>query len=685
MMNPPFSDTARDKAVNRAHNICDAMLALPPVERPHVLSLNEVFSEDAQDVFESRLKSSYPHIVRKFDSCELLRDSGMMLLSQFEIEKFSSDVTNSLILKEMSGDGLFVPHQSAVNSDRWACKGVGFVKILTPNHRHVLFAISHLQAYYQYYTEYAEIRYKQIKSALEMIKKVTELDDELRCVVLMGDLNIRGDTDAQGNEWTNIFDPSAGVMQGQLLDGWRTYMRPPISSFSDWSPTFDQGKTNNNLVAGDSLPLGTMARLDYICTQQANHQDWYLVPQQMRLRFTKLSDHASLEADLHFPTPHCTPSTAHVLGGASTQTFSSGLMVVNTTILRPGGYQWIFVEQPGTYTVFGNPSPDIEVDLFAIDDLSNRWNQYDKFDITRQEDEMVANDFKHARVLGMDALQYVVPKAFYIRVRHRLGVVPTDLPTQASVGILKHEGATVQTAINVLPYVDPIDPALPVGRRLGANDACWFRMDHHDTFANLPRTVTYHLHNPKQHFIKLVLLNASLNEIASQAGTGDLILTQNNVIGPDHSFLVLYRSDVNHSEFQVSWKSGITYLRSKQNVRPMVLRAIDETGVDKFLLSGGSDEIYLDVKADGKPFLNAIWPDADTDKILKLDPPVIAFSEKVEVNVREDEDWEDDQLGSTSVAALVDTDPLEKAIVQDFVVGSGKYSYECTISRLRQG
>ena len=142
---------------------------------------------------------------------------------------------------------------------------------------------------------------------------------------------------------------------------------------------------------------------------------------------------------------------------------------------------------------------------------------------------------------------------------------------------------------------------------------------------------------------------------------------------------MLRRSSVSQTNFLAGWRSGLTYLRSTQK-RPMVLRCLDETGVDWM----GADEISLKLRADSMLpfFIEKEWNDADTDEMLMLAEPMpaLAFVDKIEIWVNE-ADFIQSDATITSIPALGAGDAPTKEVLHEFGVQSGTYRFECTLSR----
>ena len=70
-----------DDAEERAERVADAILSIPPNERPDVIAFNEAFNEDGRDRLEARL-AAWPNKVLKIDNGVFDNDAGLMLFSR---------------------------------------------------------------------------------------------------------------------------------------------------------------------------------------------------------------------------------------------------------------------------------------------------------------------------------------------------------------------------------------------------------------------------------------------------------------------------------------------------------------------------------------------------------------------------------------------------------------------------
>lgn len=669
---PIIAPSPGDEAESRAVAIVDAFKNLPAEELPDVVTFNECFNEDARKILINGLAGLYANHIAKFDDTFIGGDSGLAVYSRYPF--LSLDASNKKFL--------FFSYPDAKSSDSLAGKGVAVIRLETPLGLLTL-AFTHTQAFYHSEDQYRGTRAKQLADVGKTIAQVNGNFPSLPWskTIFMGDLNIIGSHPPNPSanpkpEWDFTFENPGQILTDAFWDGWRHFNRPPGFAIEQ-----DPGFTNNNLEAGKKgqLPQGLLTRLDYMCFSKLA-TDQVLVAQHMRTRFRTLSDHWSLEADIHLASPHCSPSTAY--DASLAQVLVSQLRVARLEIQRPGAYQWVFVKKAGTYTIF-KPT-GLETTLYVVNDLSTPWNPYGQSDADKMGIDHLPND---VREFGRDSLeadgdQYAIPGPFLIRVR--AGVKRPDQNGFFFLGIYEHTGQTPETALMILPWAMPQDPGLPASQPNGPRDECWFRAEVGQAHSGEQHNSRFFIQNNTGNPAKVKVFKGGFAVHAAFGNANPETIIDYTTAGPDTVLIRLNRSAPTDTNFRVFWQSGLTWLRSMASIRPMVLRCVDETGPDWL----GADEITLTLYADDhRPdFFSIYWDDADTDEILKLEGqvPEIAFVRYVEVSVNESDfiqspnDW-------TRIAAMVPTDGLTKEIAQSFDVQSGTYQFECTLSRTQQG
>ncbi|MDM0109314.1 endonuclease/exonuclease/phosphatase family protein [Variovorax sp. J22R24] len=667
---PIVAPSPGDEAESRASAIMEAFKKLPLDELPDVVTFNECFNEDARKVVINGMSGLYPNHIAKFDDTFVGGDSGLAVYSKYPFFPLDADGKKFL----------FFSYPDAEDDDALAGKGVAVIRLETPLGMLTL-AFTHTQAFYHSEDEYRGTRAKQLADVGKTIAQVNGNFPALPWAktILMGDLNIIGNhpPDPAANpklEWDSTFENPGQIMADAFWDGWRHFNRPPGSAIEQ-----DPGFTNNNLEAGENgqLPRGLLSRLDYICFSKLP-ADQVFVAQHLRTRFRTLSDHWSLEADIHLTSPHCSPSTA--FDAALAPVAISHLKLAQLEITRPGAYQWVFVAKPGTYTIF-KPT-GLEITLYAADNLSTPWNPYGQIDAATMGIDNLEKDVRRFDSLEPTGDQYSMPGPFFIRIR--AGSKNPDVQGTCFLGIYEHTGQTPDTAIVIQPWAMPLDAGLPAGQPNGVHDECWFRAEIGRAYSGTEHNSRFIIQNNTGNDAKVKLFRSGFSVISGFSNADPETVVEYSTSGPDTVFIRLNRSTLSDTSFRVSWQSGLTWLRSVPNVRPMVLRCADETGPDWL----GADEITLTLYADDhRPeFFSTYWDDADSNEILKLEGqvPEIAFVNYIDVSVNESDfiqspdDW-------SRVGALAPTDGLIKAIVQSFDVQSGTYQFECSLSRTQQG
>jgi hypothetical protein len=648
------------EAEARAANVVKAIRSLPADEQPDIIAFNEVFNEDGREVLRAGLLPGWPHVAYKLDNCFLKQDSGLLLFSRLPFVDLPSQMYPFPGIVKDAKVAFFSFTESA-GWDSAACKGVGIVQVLT-GFGLITLAFTHLQAAYEGVEDlHRDVRQNQM-TAIETVLDLLGPPGGgagRPTTILMGDLNIRGDPKADSDEWSATFAIGSSAWATEFVDGWRAYMHPPGASIE-----LDPGYTNND------LETALLSRLDYQVFTTGIRE---LVPQHMFTRLRNLSDHWALESVVHIRTPNCTPSDAIQLG--SVVPSSHGFRYVAVDLQYEGSYQWIFVAEPGTYSLYWER--DVAIVVYNADNLTDPVNPFDGSDLRLMDNpDRLQEAAQHG--FGPRGALFAPTGPFFILVRSNRFASAKFFVGAATVVVLRHSGASAGEAIALLPWQTPVNPELPSGKPLGNEDLCWFRAKIDRAYAGGPHSSHFLLNNMSGKAAGFELQDANFQILDSAHGSGllDLELTEP---GPEDVYLVLRRTDQQQTSFLVSWKSGLTYLRDDKNVRPIGLRAIDETGWDWT----GSDEIRMKLFADDQtsPFHETYWDDADTDEFWSLSGDVeeIAFVHYVGVEVDEEGDFTASSPGAGTVTAL--TDGVTRSRMIGIDVQSGTYRFECTLSR----
>jgi hypothetical protein len=594
-------------------------------------------------------------------------DSGLMLFSRLP-----------LLQLKTGGTWLERFFDAGEGTDAMSSKAVGVVQVASPDgvQAPTTIAFTHLQASYTSEDEYRDIRQKQLDTIYRALHDLIEDDPHLwDRVIVMGDLNIRGDSGAVTDEWAQTFDLESTELTARTYDAWRTCMHPPFD------PTdFDRGYTHSNWESGQQQ------RLDYMLF--GNIHELALVPHYMTTRIRNASDHFSLEAVVQQKSDHCQPQTAIELHNVptvagDTPDLPTSLRTVPIEFKHPGSYQWLYSDRPGTFTFWG--ASDLEIRCFAQSDLSAPLSVLDTLSVSDLTTELQA-PFAEA---GVDpkGSTHVAAEPFYLAVHNR-----KNKTGARTLQILEHHGESQSTAIGLAPHT-PTRTGFPAGQKLGVDDMCWFKALLPPTLAGDLRDEEFSVSNPDRVQIDAEVRDTAQQAVAGVVGDDDEVSVSHSTVGDELVFVVLRRNSVDDTNFAVTWRSPISYLMLDQ---PLGLFINDETSVD----SPGADEVYLDVWLDSQQAFSGYWDDADTgetwpglaagitQQVRALMPGVgnrVAFSESIVLSYVED----DFVAKGWQAAIIVGVTPQEPDVVLrrpslpvPDPVSDGTYTFYCSVTRL---
>lgn len=664
-------------ANGRANRICDDITELKSKDRPDVIALNEVFSEDAREVFKARLGTVYSYVIEEVDLDTLGKfdDSGLMLFSRFPLLQLNTGATlHTAFFDEGKG------------SDALAPKGVGLVRIGTPISPTTI-AFTHMQASYDMEGQHRDVRESQFKQIMDAFGDLMTDEGHWGGAILVGDLNVRGDANAETDEWNDLFDnPGSGPM-GRMLDGWRTYMHPPPES----GPEVDPGYTNVTPTTG------ARQRLDYACFLRQGLADRVLVPHHMFIRFNTRSDHFSLESIVQLSSAHCTPSRAieallATVSYGGTADSPSSLRTFKLNFAHEGSYQWIYVDNPGTYSWWSGDDNGkrLQVRAYEVDNLSRALTtrEIDAADLAN-ELQFINRDQK-ADPLGRTV---VARKPFFLAVR-----MPDGLPGKGLLGLMTHHGESKATALGLSPH-QKVYPAFPEGKRLGPADNCWFCAIMPPVYSGVERIEHFEVDNPTDHMVTLELETdgaASAQKVGNSSARLGLFHPTTGLTADDTAEMVFIRMTRSHLDavgFGLTWKSPVTYLRLDH---PIELFITNETGPDWL----GDDEVWLQINVDADPLalFSGKWDEADTGEswtslheqisqraLTRVSGDRVGFVQDLSISY-----WEKDitAKGSQSylLGVLTESDP--ETVVRRIPlevkdpISNGLYTFSCSLTKI---
>ncbi len=505
---------SRDRTRERAAAIAD--LINKQQDDFDIIALNEVFLEDAREIFVDELKSIFPYYIDKLEGSTICtEDSGLMLFSRWPLEELGT-VSNQ-------PDGSVFPYYAGWTEfddcrceDCLAEKGAGYVRVQNPSTGdayHVVF--THMQADPEFCplddiaaapppppSSVRTSQFEQIRTLLESwIGQTPDFWHGTTNVVVMGDTNIAGTQEQaalaanvempDNSEWHEKFNPaqSGGYFAGNLLS-------PNVASplYDAWAQTtspWDPGIT-----------CGSKKRFDYIflnCIPGSGTELPYrrrIVPHHMTiLPFNDESDHYGVRAVLNRWQPYCMPVEARTPQAGYTApdgSWSGGPNEItwgpwpnnqsyDMEITVPGGYQWFRFDQPGTYSFAlanipklteQNEVSDFDLRVYTATDLTNDiWNYYgEETDITEYFPPPGA--ILDVPAVTLIAKKFLIPAApFYVRIS------PKDA---AGVGkyrlyVHRHEGRTKKDAV-LLPTCCTQEYFHGMAL-LNAEDMPWFQLN----------------------------------------------------------------------------------------------------------------------------------------------------------------------------------------------------------------
>ena len=367
----------------RAKLVSDAIVDSP--EEIDVVCLNEIFDEPSRGILSQELSGEFPFQVSKVDTFHTrivspgiaddilekvweltfgpltdlaglamlkLEDSGLFLASRFPFATVPTPPEVVALLGPFAfPNGVpvvrFLMYADSSDADKFAAKGVLYVRLQPPGAgvRHVF--ISHAQADTEAIEENTGDREKQIQTVAGFIEHcIGQTPPFSEEVFFLGDLNIvgHGDQDPEAHppdrdapEWTNLFGTPGAPMFDQLVDRWGR----------DQCPGGATGRTDPGFTADVVYPPARQ-RLDYLFTSASSQ----LAVQHLRIDreladphgvLPFLSDHQPLLADINIVAPHCTPATAFVT--PDVVDFSDNDSLID------GRVKWYRFDVPGTYDI----------------------------------------------------------------------------------------------------------------------------------------------------------------------------------------------------------------------------------------------------------------------------------------------------------------------------------------------
>lgn len=686
----------------RSAKIADRILA----SSYDIIALNEVFDEDAREVFVAKLKGTFPHFVEYLgDDAVGSEDSGLMLFSRYPFEPLvkQTHLAEPDDVDAQSGGAdwkqvAFIEYDADVFPDNWAAKGVGLVRIRNPFTQRIYnVAFTHMQASYpedeedlEDWKEPIDARTAQLADIQRILEESLDTGQLTREeIFILGDLNIDGDLrdpDLGGNaccepnlyEWAKSFDKPGNFFTGVVKDAWAYEQSPDdpgLTNMYHWGPPFAPE---------------TGARLDYLLRNRARGtSDSSLCVQHLTLAhnmregapfiesglgmagITELSDHIGINADINRRAPYCSVPDAFVNPPVDVS--------INGVITYPGSMQWYRIDTPGTYA-FVFESADVEYRIYDAKDLSTPKPSY--FDETIM--------FTDARGKPHEGIKYHLPgPPFYIRV-----FAPDRTFTGNYNFYIHRADCTSPEEACLLRANEPVTHALPA-MPVNADDTSWFQLRTERADSGASQSQRFVVDGFNQDILSLLLLESdAMTEVdadveASPDPTvpGTLRLEINfKAPNPDAKtyYLAVKRGTPSAMTFRIRWETDLTILHGALAGVPgsgqMNIYCVEETDTI------GIDEVYLTVVADGVTIVNDVYiGDFDNGVYRTLEDliPVVRYLSKVVITLREEDGGAngDDDILSTTITTL-DADLTQDLNQSATIAGSGgKYLFRHNRSR----
>lgn len=663
-----FPKGAHD-SIERAEAVAADLLAIPAPERPHVIGLNEVFSEDGRKVLLKRLAPVWPHVVESVHEGDLEEDAGLMVFSRIPFQPLPD-----------GGDRAELFYTTDAGDDSWASKAAVLVQVDLPAERTTL-VFTHLQASYLGDDQHRGVREAQLRELVDWLDGFFDHDPgKWANLVVAGDLNVRGDPAMTTDEWFDVFDRPGHPFGDRFTDTW-IEMRPPGATTDH-----DPGLTNRDRSTGERR------RLDYLCrVKPVDHPQ--VVAHHARVGHRHVSDHFALEGLFQLRDAHCQPSTAvDILASAPisahgpSQPRTSAVRVTPVALNEEGARHWTWIERAGTYTF--HTDPGLRLEVYADTDISTPLRRIDELSISELPPALQTPYHRHREGVDPKGSTYASRSPLLVAVHH------AHKTFHGQLFVLEHLGDSPETAITLPPHLD-VEVPFPANQRLGDDDIAYFRIRPRPTLVGGKRdeAVTLDLAG---HSGTLTAVDRSLSPIGSPASGSATIEHVFTVETPDEFYVTVERDRDDAVGQVIRWNTPVTYLRLGDG---FTIHVNDETGPDW----PGADEpeLTLTLDSDSTPLLHTVWNDADTGEdwpglVDKLrfaalqrgwTEPSIAFAQAIGFELIEP----DPPLGMAhgvvthEIKPLVPNEPSPRrrsmAVTVFDTVSNGTYTVSCSLSR----
>jgi hypothetical protein len=488
-------------------------------------------------------------------------DSGLMLFSKFPFESMPAELarphalipTGDNLSAESDGadwhDVAFTTFQDCQSCDCLANKGAGLVRIRNPNSGRIFNVVfTHLNT-----DSATAVRNNQLTQVRDML--TTVLGDRLTTeyVFMLGDLNINGDLaspERATSEWAGHFNTPGIFFSDAMDDAWEEQTNIPDLPL----PRRDRGTTSG--IHSDG---GANARVDYLLINRPGaplHNERMAVQHLARAYNLRagdplepvafgsagrqdLSDHYGLIADINLEASHCNPQTA-----LANPPLIDGAMAtaIDGTLSYPGSMQWYRFDQPGTYSIIAEPTPDFQAEVFDTRDLSIPLMPY------RGETRTVGHSGGSSRAPVFNATD----SRLFVRVRGLNRAITGNY----RLIVKRHEGTSPEDAVILVPAnTNHFNvPAAAVG-----DPDRWFTLDTLRANSGRPQQLRFILRGGDGITYGLAVLNeARTSTIRSAAEDGEVIIDLPFAAGA--KLFLRVSSPPPGTSFDIAWTTDLTQI-----------------------------------------------------------------------------------------------------------------------------
>jgi len=662
---------------------------------PDIICFNEVLDEEARGILVDRLSSEWPHVAKRWEPTRTIdiTDKYNLLLSlagsipighplyglapAIVIPQLASlfelpDDPGLMVFSRYKIMGIdFVSFNNYDDDDRYADKGVAYLKIERSADCVVNLFVTHMQAGYNSVDQYRDIREEQLKQIESAVTSKTDPDlPALRQVTMVaGDLNIHGDREPR-QEWHDIFRNGSKVpfFSSDMWDAWEQFISPSETQLTDPGITNRWGAKEWE------------SRLDYVLLRRPDKvidpkRKPFVVHRMFQVH-AGVSDHIGVAAEINTESLYCCPAQAKSMSPLRKGQFPANL--------DNGEMAWLRFTGRGTWS--------LTVDEFTLCDVYTPDNMTDHLRpryMTQLDNIPEAADAWDSRVgmsLPPKAYTYAIPaEEFYVRVHRR-----DDKPGPVTFGFYRHMGTSPEDAVYLQPQQKPLEPDFAaLAEVINPPMEFWWKLTISRAQSGLAHESRFQLHNQTDRHLKMRLIenaNRPDERTWGSEGTDQPILNMSLVHAGELSLhLVINQVQVDQKPFGVSWQTAMNYLISPATI-PIRLICKSETGISDDI---GSDEIRLEMQLDSTgPWIELIRQDDvdSNEEIMISAPPTGAlrstetgFVKHVTFKITEEDTVVDDAV--TESMAGLPTDVYESSSEVTLEPGLGEYLVRATIRR----